>query len=347
MRWVSLSAASVLFLAFALPLLAEKPVEISLRSGQQGPLTRLVIEADEKTVKGANTLVTPNTVKIEFPSPFTLKIQKDFPFETSQRDRFLSITVRNVSDVRGYRLASPPRLVLDLQIAAESETKQPPKGEQRSPVEPVPRKMETPEPHPPQPVQKAQPPFKVLVIDAGHGGYDYGIMSESVKEKDVNLSLASELSAALGKKGLRVFLTRKTDQSVSLVDRTLLANGKTPDLFLSLHSSRSDIFALYTSAAEEPSADTADTTQRLYGLSWRQARHLEKSRSIARALGETLKEQLSATVVLRELPLPLLNSLDAPAVLIEYPSVRMHGDDQKVREKIVSALSAAIISYEQ
>jgi N-acetylmuramoyl-L-alanine amidase len=64
-----------------------------------------------------------------------------------------------------------------------------------------------------QPAEKPAAP-KVVFLDAGHGGYDYGIISKNAKEKDLNLLFARDLNAILSKKGYKVFLTRKVDQSL-------------------------------------------------------------------------------------------------------------------------------------
>ena len=53
--------------------------------------------------------------------------------------------------------------------------------------------------------------FKVI-IDAGHGGVDGGVsgVKTGVKESDLNLILAKELSAFLNEAGLKTVLTRST-----------------------------------------------------------------------------------------------------------------------------------------
>ena len=52
-----------------------------------------------------------------------------------------------------------------------------------------------------------------IVVDAGHGGIDGGVVGKTTgaKESDINLDLAYELKVALEDMGFRVVLTRKTE----------------------------------------------------------------------------------------------------------------------------------------
>lgn len=51
----------------------------------------------------------------------------------------------------------------------------------------------------------------VVMIDPGHGGYDPGVMSGSIHEADVTLSIGKQLKAELEKRGITARLTRETD----------------------------------------------------------------------------------------------------------------------------------------
>ncbi len=164
-----------------------------------------------------------------------------------------------------------------------------------------------------------------------------------MREKDIDLAIARDLSAALAKKGLVVHLTRKADQPVSLTERIVFASGKKPDLFMSLHASSGDSFAIYTA----PEDTAPDSTVRAYSISGRQTKHLAGSRSFAKVLAASFRNELKTGTVLRELPLPVLYSMDAPAVLIEYPSPAGVTYDQKMRERVVRALVAGMAAYDE
>ncbi|MCX2494082.1 N-acetylmuramoyl-L-alanine amidase [Pedobacter sp. PF22-3] len=60
----------------------------------------------------------------------------------------------------------------------------------------------------------------VLVVDAGHGGKDGAVSAlDGQKEKDLNLRAVKILQEEAEKRGIKVILTRSTDQFLSLRDR--------------------------------------------------------------------------------------------------------------------------------
>ena len=82
---------------------------------------------------------------------------------------------------------------------------------------------------------------KLVVIDAGHGGPDHGMMGPIgtnppwFVEKDVTLSVAKKLEAVMRARGYDVLMTRTTDTLIALYDRGRIANANHGDLFVSIH----------------------------------------------------------------------------------------------------------------
>jgi len=78
---------------------------------------------------------------------------------------------------------------------------------------------------------------KTIVLDPGHGGIDPGCLNAAgVKEKDLTLDIALKLRDILkANTSLDVVLTRETDIHVPLENRTVIANQRRADLFLSIH----------------------------------------------------------------------------------------------------------------
>ena len=74
-----------------------------------------------------------------------------------------------------------------------------------------------------------------VFIDAGHGGAETGTDNFGVKEKDLNLKIARQVSDRLRAQGYSVFETRKNDRFVSLEARNALANDLKTDIFVSIH----------------------------------------------------------------------------------------------------------------
>jgi len=82
---------------------------------------------------------------------------------------------------------------------------------------------------------------KRVVIDPGHGGKDPGAQGPAgLAEKHVALSLAKKLQDKLRKElKLEAILTRETDVFLPLEERTVIANTKKADLFISIHTNAS------------------------------------------------------------------------------------------------------------
>ena len=80
-------------------------------------------------------------------------------------------------------------------------------------------------------------PVKTIVIDPGHGGKAEGTQNKKlkIKEKDLTLKTAKLLAEKLKRLGYVVYLTRNQDIDLSLEQRSLFANQKKADVFLSLH----------------------------------------------------------------------------------------------------------------
>ncbi len=81
---------------------------------------------------------------------------------------------------------------------------------------------------------------KVVVIDAGHGGPDRGMIGPIgttpwFTEKDVTLSVAKKLATVLRARGFDVLMTRTTDTLIALSDRGRIANSNHGDVFISIH----------------------------------------------------------------------------------------------------------------
>lgn len=74
-----------------------------------------------------------------------------------------------------------------------------------------------------------------VMLDAGHGGRDYGAVYGDRREKDDNLRLAKDVGAVLSENGVEVSYTRTGDVYLTPYERAMKANREGVDYFVSLH----------------------------------------------------------------------------------------------------------------
>ncbi|HEX5070688.1 MAG TPA: N-acetylmuramoyl-L-alanine amidase [Vicinamibacterales bacterium] len=100
--------------------------------------------------------------------------------------------------------------------------------------------------------------LRTIVLDAGHGGQDTGTVGASgTNEKDVTLQTARRVKAAIESRlGLRVLLTRESDDGVTLDRRTELANNSKADLFVSFHTNWSTQPAAHGAQIYSPAVES-------------------------------------------------------------------------------------------
>jgi N-acetylmuramoyl-L-alanine amidase len=228
----------------------------------------------------------------------------------------------------------------------------------------------------PQPLNRAVLPLsvKTIVIDPGHGGGQPGAISDSgVPEKEITLDVALRLRRLIEKAPFEVFLTRQTDQTLSLEKRVEFANSKNADLFLSIHVNWMEprtIRALETYFVG-PSNDPA--TLNLARMENRESNYsfadyrriLEKiyvdaRRTESRRLAKSIQTELYRSLRqknpevedrgVKMAPFVVLIGTQMPAILAEIDCLSNEDEvklltDNDYREKIALALFKGIQSY--
>ena len=79
-----------------------------------------------------------------------------------------------------------------------------------------------------------------VVLDPGHGGYDNGAMSIWGAEKNYALDVAFRTKPLLEALGLKVYMTRTSDEFIPLEDRVRFANMHPTALFVAIHFNSGD-----------------------------------------------------------------------------------------------------------
>jgi len=217
---------------------------------------------------------------------------------------------------------------------------------------------------------------KTIVLDPGHGGTDPGCLGKSgSREKDVTLDVALALKKMLiEKNGFNVILTRESDIFVPLEDRTVIANQKRADLFVSIHANASrnrkrtgietfylnfspdpavnEIAARENATSEKNISQMKDIIQKIV-----QNSKFQESRDLAEKVNKNLLQSLSGK------PYGAMNSLgvkggpfwvliggDMPSVLVEISHLSNTQEEVRLktpsyRASIVQGVYDGIMEY--
>jgi N-acetylmuramoyl-L-alanine amidase len=190
----------------------------------------------------------------------------------------------------------------------------------------------------------------VVVLDAGHGGGDTGVVTAQGEEKTITLELALAIKKVLQKDpGLKVVLTREKDRTLSLSDRAAAANAAGASVFVSIHAAAGAKGRVYIQDPDEimgpreahPARTDflgfeAGSEQRETLWGRQQAAHVHESGVLGRQLARQLEGNESAEPI--QAPLAGLKAVDAAAVMIEAGAA---GD----RARVADAAAKGILQY--
>jgi N-acetylmuramoyl-L-alanine amidase len=190
------------------------------------------------------------------------------------------------------------------------------------------------------PLARSGVTLDVIVIDPGHGGDDAGVRGpRGTAEKAVTLAVAEQLRTLIETRlGVRVLLTRESDRTVLLDQRTALANNNKAGLFLSLHAGGAlspdvdgaEVWQVRLDREGEAARQRAATatalpvlgggTRAIDAVRWdlAQAPHVDASSVLAGILVEELARRVPmGPRARRDAPLRLLMGANMPAAMIE------------------------------
>jgi N-acetylmuramoyl-L-alanine amidase len=216
-----------------------------------------------------------------------------------------------------------------------------------------------------------------IVIDAGHGGHDYGtIGSNGVLEKEVVLDVALRLAKMVqSRMGAEVVLTRSDDTFIPLQDRTALANERKADLFLSIHANSSPApsvagtetfllnFTTSTGALDVAARENAGSEKSVGELkdliqSITMNDKIAESETFAQSIQNSIYAQAAKSNLaarnrgVKRAPFVVLIGAGMPSVLAEIGFLSNARDEANLakpeyREKIAEALYKGLAQYAQ
>ena len=239
-------------------------------------------------------------------------------------------------------------------------------------------------PHPPQPAGSGYSMarqlglgVRTIVLDPGHGGIDPGCLDDAGHvEKEVALDISLRLKALLAsRKNIFVVLTRETDIHVPLETRTVLANQKRADLFVSIHVNaftdkrRRGVETFYLNFSPDPrvnelaARENATTTKTIGEMEKIIKKIVEtskiiESRELAQRIQRDLVQYLSRRYSdIKDLgtrggPFWVLIGSGMPAVLVEVSHFSNAAEaarlmDPEYRQRIAQGIFEGLLDYIQ
>jgi len=202
-------------------------------------------------------------------------------------------------------------------------------------------------------------PVTTVVIDAGHGGSNKGAYSPIGNEKEFTLDLARRLQILLEKTGMRVVMTRKRDQDVSLEARAGMANEIPNSVLVSLHfnsatwNRNANGFEIY-SMTPQGSPSTNDTSLKASHA----RKHSGNSRDLESfALSNAIYHSMLGKLDMEDRGVKrarfaVLRHAKVPAILVEGGFMTNKDDLKKMastewRANLAHSIALGVIQYKQ
>jgi N-acetylmuramoyl-L-alanine amidase len=173
-----------------------------------------------------------------------------------------------------------------------------------------------------------------IVIDASHGGNDFGVTSNSITEKQIVEQITNKIKSS--NSNVVIHLTRYEDEFISLEERTDFINKIKPDLVLSLHVN----------------ASLNNKTSGLEFYVAKETEFFEKSNEIAGKLNKKFSENTNLKMLgIKTGPFYILKKSDVPAIIIELGYLTNENDkkyliDDNEQNKMAKSISEFISAME-
>lgn len=224
--------------------------------------------------------------------------------------------------------------------------------------------------------------FKV-VLDAGHGGKDFGNSHHGFVEKKIALAVVSKLGKILDENpSIDVVYTRETDVFIELRERANIANKMNAHLFISIHCNAVKNFGPYGTETFVMGMDRSamnleiakkenqviemegdyklkykgfdpKSPETTLGLNLLKEQYLDQSISIAGKIQEGFRTGLNRkSRGVKQTPLWVLDATIMPGVLVElgFLSNKEEGEylnSEKGQNELAESIANAIFSYKK
>lgn len=198
--------------------------------------------------------------------------------------------------------------------------------------------------------------YKIVVLDAGHGGDDSGAVSaKGKKEKDVALDLVKRVRTLLLKSGYKVYLTRHDDTFIDLKERPRRAKTWKADLFVSIHANSGPTSAngIETFALSIPGYASTNSTNKLTASKKVEPGNVADPGNIALsyAIQHEMRKGFGATDRgVKRARFLVLREVTCPGALVEVGFLSNPEEAKKLntpahREKVAKSIALGIENY--
>jgi N-acetylmuramoyl-L-alanine amidase len=198
----------------------------------------------------------------------------------------------------------------------------------------------------------------VVVVDAGHGGDDWGAVGQvaGLLEKDLALAVAAQIGQALSDVGMRVVYTRNRDRFVPLAERTSAANRERADFFLSIHANASsdpaasglETYFLSIDASDDDAVQVALLENQVFKragpaeaaldvgailTSLAVSAHMRMSRRFALSLHNELRKLPGPSRGVKQADFVVLGGVNMPSALLELGFLTNEAEENRLAQR--------------
>lgn len=200
----------------------------------------------------------------------------------------------------------------------------------------------------------------IIAIDAGHGGEEFGVVSDNrMKEKDVAFDIARRLKALMDRTKLRAILVRNGDYFMPLENRLKVINTYDTKLLVSIHAGGSnsadasgigvyyyDIGAQTASNAPLIGSGTNVIESEVNDIlaSFNSSQKIMESKKLAEAIAEAVRKRRELKMrTVRGGNFSLLSECLMPAVIVEAGFITCRDDEKSLasddyKDKVAAAI---------
>ena len=171
---------------------------------------------------------------------------------------------------------------------------------------------------------------KVIVIDAAHGGHDFGATIDDLKEKDLISAISKKIKAMYSDSEVEIHFTRTSDEIVQLNERTNYINSIKPDLVISLHINSN--------------VDTGKNGFEIYVSD--KTELFEKSKVLAESLSANLSKTQLENGGLKTGPFWILKKSNSPSMVVDLGYISNEKDRKYISsEKGQTEIAKNILKF--